>query len=142
MTKLAGIPEIIAAIQGVVGTVAGVRWAPDVPPDQLAGLASVFAVCAPATGSYAEVTSGRVEADHALHLLVATPAANRRTDAERLAEVGDAVALALLAAGTLGAGLILETERINYTYGPLTYAEQPCIGYLFELHVLAIGGLS
>lgn len=134
------LSQIIAAVQDVTGAVTGIRFAPDVPPEQSV-INGVIAVCYPAAGMFREITSGREQGEHTLHLLIATPARNLRTDWARIIGLGDTVPRALLAGGTLTA-TVLQTNEITYTFGPVEWGDQQLFGWIFNLDVLTIGGLS
>ncbi len=134
------LAQIIAGVQDVVGVISGIRLAPDIPPEQLAG-GGVFAVVYPAAGRFDEITTGRLHGEHTLHVMVATPLRNLRTDWERVISYGTSVPAALLASGTLS-GTVLQNTRLRYTFGPLEWGGQPLIGWLFEFDVESIGSLS
>jgi len=134
------LAEVVAAIQDVAGAVTGIQSAPDTPPDQIPG-AGAIAICFPAGGTVQEVTAGRLRGDHILHLMVATPARNLRTDWDRMIGFGDTIPKAILAGGTLSA-TVLQTTEIPYTFGPMEWAGQQYFGWIFELKVITAGTLA
>lgn len=137
------LPTLVAicqAVQDVVGAVTGVRMAPDVPPEQGAG-SDVSGYCYPGTGRFDQVTAGRGRGQHTLHLIILTPRRNLRTDYARIVGYGDTVPRALLGQHTL-AGTVLNIDEIRYTFGALEWGGQQEFGWLFELDVLAVGGLT
>ncbi len=131
------VAQVIEAVQTVVTGVTGVRFAAFTPPDQVA-ISGVSAICYPAAGRWTEVTAGRMTGEHTLHLLIGTPLRNLRSDWLRVIGMGDGVAHALLTAGTL-AGVIVQTNDIPYTFGPVDWAGEQLFGWLFELSILTIG---
>lgn len=134
------LSAIIAAVQDVTGAVTGIRFAPDVPPEQSV-INGVMAVCYPAEGKFDEITSGRERGEHTLHLLIATPWRNLRTDWARIIGLGDTIPRALLAAGTL-TSTVLQSNEIRYTFGPVEWGDQQMFGWIFYLDVLTVGSLS
>lgn len=134
------LADIIAAVQDVTVAVTGIRFAPDIPPEQSV-INGVIAVCYPAEGKFQEITSGRESGEHTLHLLIATPLRNLRTDWGRIIGLGDTVPRALLAAGTLTA-TVLQSNEIRYTFGPTEFGDAQLFGWLFYLDVLTVGSLS
>jgi|GEM_PF-1759206 len=134
------LSAICAAIQDVVGAVTGIRSAPDTPPEQMSG--GVTSIVYPAAGRFTEITAGQESGEHTLHLMLATPRSDLRTNWSRMIGLGDTVARALLAAGTLN-GTVLNLN-LSYTFGGLdqAWSEQPMFGWLFEISVLTAGSLS
>ena len=135
------IPAIVAAIQDVALTVAGIRAAPDVPPEQLAESGNVLAVCYPGEGEMTLLTAGRQKGNHTLHLSVFTAQRNMAADWARVIALGDAVATALLANSTL-AGSALQIERVRYTFGSVDWAGHPMFGWLFVVSVMTTGSIG
>ena len=131
--------QICAAVQDVVEHVTGIRFAPDVPPEQQAG-ADVSAYCWPGTGRTVEITDGQQEAHHTLHLFIITPQRNQRTDFARVISLGDTVPRALLNDPTL-AGTVLQIDEIRYTFGQLEWSGGRDLGWQFDVDVLAGGTL-
>jgi len=131
---------ICAEVQDVVEVVTGIRFAPDVPPEQQAG-ADVSAYCWPGTGTTLEITDGQQEARHTLHLYIITPQRNQRSDFARVIALGDTVPRALLNAPTLS-GTVLQINQIRYTFGQLEWSGGRDLGWMFEIDVLASGGLT
>jgi hypothetical protein len=135
---LATLATIIAGIQDEVLTLSDIRLAPDVPPEQIAG-GGVFAVVYPASGRFEQTTSDdRGQGEHTLHLMVATPQVNLRSDWARIIGFGTTVPNAILHGATLG-GAILQSNQIRYTFGPLEWGGQQMFGWLFEIDVLTVG---
>jgi hypothetical protein len=130
---------ICAAVQDVVEDVTGIRFAPDVPPEQQAG-GDVSAYCWPGTGTTLEITDGQQEAHHTLHLYIITPQRNQRTDFARVIALGDTVPGALLKEKTLS-GTVLQIDQIRYTFGQLEWGGGQNLGWMFEIDVLASGSL-
>jgi hypothetical protein len=131
---------ICAAVQDVVGAVTGIRMAPDTPPEDNA-IGGISGYCYPGTGTFTQITAGRAQGLHTLHLVILTPRRHLRTDYARIVGLGDTVPRALLTAGTL-AGTIIQTNGIRYTFGALEWGGQQEFGWLFELDVMAIGSLT
>lgn len=134
------LAAIMAGMQDVVGAVGGIRFSPDVPPEQLPG-GDVWGLVYPAAGTFEEVTAGRATGSHTLHLMIATPLRNLRTDWGRVIGLGDPVARALLAAGTLG-GTALHANALRYTFGSIEWGGSQLFGWRFEVDVLAAGSLT
>ncbi len=132
--------QICAAVQDVVGVATGIRFAPDVPPEQQAG-SDVSAYCWPGTGRTVEITKSEQEAHHTLHLYIITPQRNQRTDFARVIALGDTVPRALLNDTTL-AGTVLQIDDIRYTFGKMEWSGGSDLGWLFEIDVLASGSLT
>jgi len=140
MTTMTTLVELCQAVQDVVGAISGIRVAPDVPPEQGAG-SGVAAFCYPGTGQFELLTQGREQGTHTLHLIILTPRANLRTDWARVIGLGDTVARALLSDMTLS-GKAQIIRPLRYTYGQLQWGGQEEFGWLFEVDVIATGGLS
>ena len=134
------ISEIVAALQDVVGAVTGIRSAPDIPPEQMAG-AGVVAWVYPQQGTFREITSGQEEGVHTLALLIGTPRTNLRTDWGRIIGLGDTVARAILNGGSL-TSTVLQTNGLRYTFGDLDWGGQQLFGWMFEVEVLTSGSLT
>ena len=135
------VATIIAAVQDVVAAVTGIRTAPDIPPDQIAG-GGVVALVYPASGRFRVIASpDREEGLHTLHLMLATPYANMRTDWARIIGLGDTVPRALLNAGTMTA-TIIQINECRYTFGQLEWGGQQMFGWMFEIDVLLTGALT
>jgi len=134
------LATIIAEVQDVIGIVTGIRTAPDIPPEQIAG-GGVVALVYPATGRFSEIAPGQEEGLHTLHLMLATPYANMRTDWARIIGLGDTVPRALLAAGTMTA-TIIQINELRYTFGNLEWGGQPMFGWMFEIDILLTGSVS
>lgn len=132
------LASVVAGIQGVLETVSGVRAAPDIPPEQWGP--GVYALVYPATGTFEEMTEGRVQGDHTLHVLVCTPRVNLRTDWAAVIALGDSVPLALIDEGTLS-GAILGTNQIRYSFGEFEWGGQTLLGWRFEVDVSLTGGI-
>ena len=102
----------------------------------------MFGVVYPASGRFEQTTSdSRAQAYHTLHLMVATPQTNLRSDWARIINLGTTVPNVLLHGGTLG-GAILESEQVRYTFGPLEWGGQQMFGWLFEIDVLVVGAIT
>lgn len=135
------LAAVIAGIQDVVGAVSGITLAPDIPPEQLPS-GGVYALLYPAAGTYRFTTAdGQEDGQHTLHLMIATPRVNLRTDWARIIDIGDAVQLALLSSGTLS-GAITQFDELRYTFGELEWGGQQLFGWRFELDVRLYGALS
>lgn len=140
MTTMPTLSQICAAVQDVAGAVSGIRSAPDTPPDQIAH-GSVTAVVYPASGTFDEVSALRETGEHTLHLMIATPRKHLRTDWDRVIALGDTVPRALFAAGTLSS-TVLQVQSVRYTFGDIEWGGQQMFGWLFEVDVLGVGGLT
>lgn len=135
------LPTLIAAVQDYVGVVTGIRTAPDAPPDQIAG-GGVCALVYPASGAIRDLAAGGLlEGQHTLHLMLATPRVNLRSDWARVIALGDTVTRALLGANTMSGVLVMITE-CRYTFGDLEWGGQQLFGWLFELDTLLAGSAS
>jgi hypothetical protein len=136
---LPNLVAICAAVQDIVATVTGIRFAPDTPSEQTT-ISDVSGYCYPGTGRFTEITTGRASGQHTLHLVILTPRRHLRTDFARIIALGDTVPRALLSAGTL-AGTALQINEIRYTFGALEWGGQQEFGWLFELDTLSAGTL-
>jgi len=134
---LSTISAIVGALQGIIDDVSGIRVAPTVPPEQLAG-SGVFAILTPASGRYHMIAPGRYEVNHTFHLMIATPYANLRTDYARVLALGDTIPKALEGAGTIS-GMIVQIDEERYTFGRTEWGGQDYFGYVWELDVRATG---
>jgi hypothetical protein len=132
--------QICEGVQDIVGALAGIRIAPDVPTDQAVG-GDVTAFCYPGIGTFELIAKGREKGTHTLHLYVITPRRNLRTDWARIIALGDTIPRALLGDVTLG-GTTLHIAQIRYTYGQLEWGGQQELGWLFELEVFGAGSLA
>jgi hypothetical protein len=130
------LAALVTEIAATVGGVDGVSDAPAVPMDQIPS-GGVYAYVWPAAGSLDEVTLGRMRGTHTIHVMVATPLRNWRTDWERVLPYGDSVPDALLKA-RLG----IHENSIRYTFGELEWGGAQMLGWRFELEVLDILALS
>lgn len=141
MTTMPTLSQICAAVQDTVGTITGIRMAPDIPPEQFPG-GGVVGMVYPATGTFNEITCGsRESGQHTLHLMVSTPREYLRSDWARVIGLGDTVPRALFTAGTLSS-TVVQVLEIRYTFGGLEWGGQQLFGWLFEIDVLGVGGLS
>ena len=120
----------LRGVQDIVGALAGIRIAPDVPTEQTTG-GDVTAFCYPGTGTFELITVGREQGTHTLHLYVITPRRNLRTDWARIIGLGDTVPRALLGDVTLAGTMC--NRAIRYTFGELEWGGQQEFGWLFEL---------
>jgi len=135
------VDEICLAIQDVVSAVSGIRMAPDIPLETVP-ISDVTGFCYPYTGTYEEITNGRMESNHTIHLWLLTPRRNLRSDHARVKDLGDLVARALLVTRTLAGNVIL-IDPLRYTFGPAPeWGGQDLIGWSFEIQVKAIGALT
>lgn len=134
------LAAVLAAVQDVVGVVAGITLAPDIPPEQIPS-GGVYGIVFPAAGTYTEISAGRQMGEHTIHLLLVTPRKNLRTDWARIITIGDTVQRALLAGGTLSATL-LQSNEIRYTFGEIEWGGQQLFGWRFEIDVQTHGSLA
>ena len=141
MTTLPTLAQICAAVQDVVGGVSGIRMAPDIPLEQIPG-GGVIGMVYPGSGTFKEITcGGRESGEHTLQLMVSTPREYLRTDWARVIALGDTIPRALFAAGTL-TETVIHVLEIRYTFGGLEWGGQQLFGWLFEIDVLGVGGLT
>lgn len=141
MTTMPTLAQICAAVQDVVGTVSGIRMAPDIPPEQFPG-GGVIGMVYPGTGTFQEITcGGRESGEHTLQLMVSTPREYLRKDWAKVIGLGDTIPRALFAAGTM-TGTVIQVLEVRYTFGGLEWGGQQLFGWLFEIDVLGVGGLT
>lgn len=140
MTTMPTLAQSCAAVQDVAGAVTGIRSAPDIPPEQIPD-GSVIAIAFPGPGEVTEITLNRTSGEHTIHLMVCTARKHLRTDWARVIALGDTVPRALFAAGTLNS-TVLQVLAVRYTFGDMEWGGQQLFGWLFEIDVLGVGGLT
>ncbi len=129
------VPELVVAVAAALTGVQGVRDAPAKPVDQMPS-GGVYAYVWPAAGALREITAGRVQGQHTLHALVATPLRNLRTDWDRIVPFFGPAWRALLAAG-----LGLQEDALRYTFGEMDLGGGQLIGWRFELDIMTVAAL-
>lgn len=126
----------IGQLQAVVGAVAGIRRAPDTPPEKM----SVFPF------SVAYVTSGTwkigpPELKTGLHNIVIEIHVSREQDLGRaiedVMEFSESVPNAIFSAFKAGTLTALQTfDTLTYTFGPLGWAGIATVGWRFTLNTV------
>lgn len=138
--SLTTLDTIVAAVQDLVGALEGVRMAPDIPPEQIAG-GSVWAAVYPANGTITGISAGRQQGEHTLHIMVATAERNLRSDWARIISYGTTVPNAILGSSTLG-GAVLQANTLRYSFGQIEWGGQQMIGWTFEADILTTGSID
>lgn len=132
MTRVA----VVQAIQDVVGALAGIREAPDYPPEQIN--APLQAVCYAANGTFREASlaaPGCYEVKPQTYvLLLYLPLKDLPRDMERLLPYVDSIPVALLATKTLS-GAVTAINDIRYTFVSGEWGGILMRGYRFEIDV-------
>jgi hypothetical protein len=141
MTTMPTLSQICAAVQDVLAAQTGIRFAPDIPPEQIAS-GDATGMVYPATGTFEQITCGSRESGrHTLHVMISTPRTYLRANWATVIGLGDTVPRALFVAGTLSS-TVLQVLEVRYTFGGLEWAGQQLFGWLFEVDVLGVGGLA
>jgi hypothetical protein len=111
----------LSAIQTIVGSVSGIRAAPEYAPDKLP--AGIFSVALPASGTYS-ITAGYNQGLHNITLYVVCPRVDLPKTLQAIIPLGDAVTMALATDVLLdenGASLSELRQATAQTYGDISY---------------------
>lgn len=124
------VQAAVIALQELVGDVTGIKGAPSYPPDSL----NIFPVAAayPAQGSLNFGVAGEMKGLHNLVVEVHVRRTNLATDVQAVIGYIDSVPDAVMADPTLS-GTVSTFERIDYTFGKLSWGDQETFGIRFTL---------
>jgi len=130
---MATLSNAIAQVQSLVRGLAGVRDAPDYPPEKAS--AFPFAVAYPGTGRW--VGGAPAGEKRGLHTIIVELHVARKDlprDVEGAMGYVESIPNAILNAPTLS-GTVDTVNEIRYTFGALNYGDLQTIGYRFEVDI-------
>lgn len=126
--------DVTDYVQGLMREVAGMREAPDRPPDKIGRYP--FATCYPFAGEvWFGEPEGRYRGLHQLALEVHVARKDLARDFESSMALLEPVLEALGADVTLGGTVETLVGEVTYTYGPLLWFGQDTLGWRFLLRV-------
>ena len=132
------LAAVIAEIQDEVGSVTGIRVAPDYPPDDLSIFP--FAVCYPAMGTLIQEPPELMTGLHDIVIEIHVARKDLPRDVESVIGYVDTIPLELFGAIYNSAFSTIRTfEQIDYTFGVLDWTgtgEGTTIGWRFTLRAV------
>ena len=127
---MATLQQAIEQIQGVVRGLDRMRAAPIKPPEEIA--AFPFAVCYSEAGDY-EWGSMIMKGLHTIVIEIHVARKDLPRDYERAMTFAKSVPNAIFAAIPDTLTAIVTVNTINYTFGPMAYADVETLGFRFRL---------
>lgn len=135
------IAGAITNLQTLVGAIAGIRSAPDYPPDNLSTFPVAVAYCE--SGRFQSESYGAYVGFHVLALEIHWKrSAPLRALVETTTPYAESVYEAIIADVTLSGAIdSMEPGDITYTHGPMAYGEPPVdtFGYRFLIPIKVKG---
>lgn len=126
------IQDIVDQLQTEVRGVAGIRAAPNEPPDSLK--AFPFAVCHARSGHYHYGTTDVVNGIHEIWLEVHVARVGLARDVKAVMDFGDTIPMAIFRAYDAGTLTALETfQGISYEFGPMKWGDVLTLGFRFTI---------
>ena len=126
------IQDIVDQLQAEVRDVAGIRAAPDEPPDSMNHFP--FAVCHARSGHYHLGTTDQVNGIHEIWLEVHIARTQLDRDVQAVMDFGDTIPMAIWSAYEAGTLTALKTfQGISYEFGPMLWGGVPTLGFRFTI---------
>jgi hypothetical protein len=129
---MATLQEAIDQLVDAVGTLTGIRTAPGEPPGKIAAWPAIITHVE--NGTFKHSPIGVMTGTHTVIMDLLLPHKDTSRDVSALMGYAKSIPNAIYAAQQDGALTALEEiGEIGYEFGPMSYADQDCMGFRFRI---------